>query len=65
MGQQDLDLLQLAAGDIAQPRAGPPQVVGCQRRDSSPARTSLGDVPDDILGDTVPPYCSVLSGGAE
>ncbi len=65
MPEQELDLLQFAAGDVAQSRAGPPEVVGCQRRDSSPGRTSLDDVPDDILGDTVPPYSSVLSDGAE
>ena len=61
MSQQKVDLLQFATGDMAQPRAGPPKVVGCQCRDSSPGRTSLDDVPDDILGDAVPPYRPVLS----
>src|SRR4051812_32318605 len=48
MYQKELDLLQFAAADMAQSRAGPPEVIGCQCHDCSPGRTSLNDVPDDI-----------------
>jgi hypothetical protein len=56
VSQQELDLFQFAAGGTTQPRAGPPEVVGRQRRDSRSGRTSFHDVPDDILRDTVAPH---------
>jgi len=50
--QQELDLFQFAARGVTQPCAGPPEVVGCQRRDSSSGRTSFHNVPDHIPRDT-------------
>src|SRR5947207_16021975 len=63
--QQELNLLQFAAGRVAQSRACSPQIVRCQRGDSGTDGTGLHDLPDDVLGDTVAPYGSIFPDRAE
>src|SRR5687767_11690257 len=65
MSQQELDLLQFTTRGVAQASASSPEVVGSQGLDSNTGRTPLDDVPDDILGDSVAPYCPVLSNRTE
>ena len=55
VAKQELNLLQFASRYVAQPRAGPSQVVRRQLFDGG-FRSELADnVPDDLLGHTLTP----------
>jgi len=47
--QQKLDLLQFTTACVAQLRAGPPQVVGCDVLQSGSLAARLDYVPDNVL----------------
>jgi len=49
MPQKKLDLLQFATACVAQLRAGPPQVVGCDVLQTCSLAAGLDYVPDNIL----------------
>jgi len=60
MAKQELDLLQLAAGNVAEPRTCAAQVVGRELGDSGLGRTLLYHGPDDLFGNSGSPNRSAL-----
>src|SRR5262249_44136581 len=63
--QQELDLLQFAAGGVAQAGAGAPTIVRRQFCNTSPAGVLLHDVPDHFFGDSLSPNRSLPSHAPE
>src|SRR5262245_34018557 len=57
--QQELNLLQFAAGGVAQAGAGAPTIVRRKLGNTSPAGVLLHDVPDHFFGDSVSPNRSL------
>ena len=51
VAEQQLDLLEIAAGASVQFRAGPPQVVGREARLPEPGAVLADDVPDSVLAE--------------
>src|SRR5215467_10119092 len=63
--QQELDLLQFAAGGVAQAGTGAPTIVRRQFGNTSPAGVLLHDVPDHFFGDSLSPNRSLPSHAPE
>ena len=65
MSQEELDLFDFATRRMAQLRTGPAQIVWSEVTQLGPFGTSSDNVPDDVLGDAVPPRCSMSAHGPE
>lgn len=55
VSEQELNLLQLSPGCVAEPRARATEVMGCQLFDPGSFRAILDDMPHDPLRDPVSP----------
>jgi len=58
VAQQELNLLKLAAAIVAQLRAGPTQVVGCNVLQACSLATGSDHVPDNVLREAPAPHLS-------
>ena len=63
--EQKLDLVQFAAGQVAQSRTGASQVVRSQLRDAGFGGRRANDIPQHLRGHAVPPDAAHLADGPE
>src|SRR5450631_3282950 len=65
MPEQELNLFQLAAADVAQLGASATQVMRGDMFQSHAVAVLVHDVPDEVLADAFAPYCPVFADRAE
>jgi hypothetical protein len=65
MGEQELNLFQLAAAGVAQLGARPAQVMRGDVPQPYAAAVSVHEVPDNVFADAIAPNRSILADGAE
>jgi hypothetical protein len=65
MSEEELDLLQLSAIQMAQFCAGPAQIMGSKMIELQPLCTPSNDIPDDVLGKPFAPWRAVTAHGTE
>jgi hypothetical protein len=65
VSEQELNLLQLSPGCVAEPRTGATEVMGCQLFDPGSFRAILDDMPHNSLRDRISPCLASSANASE